>query len=166
MINNLRETAMFRGGQSQGSATVRQPGRPTGSSQIESEDDKVPAHQFKPHALVVDDSADIAFMMVMILQHAGYEAAMAVSAVEALALAQREHFDLIISDIGMPQMDGYAFAERLRALPSYRSTPMIAITGFAEYDDRDRALSAGFNTHLKKPVDVVKLLELIQGLRH
>ena len=165
MSNNLRKTAMLGETQWQAPATVRQPGHPKGSSQIESEDDTVPQHQFKPNALVVDDSADIAFMMVMILQHAGYEAVMAISAVEALPLAQREHFDLIISDIGMPQMDGYAFAERLRALPAYRSTPMIAVTGYAEYDDRDRALSAGFNTHLKKPVDVVKLLELIEGLR-
>lgn len=165
MFNNLYENAMLGAARSQGSATVRQPGRPAGSSQIDSEDDKVTEYQFKPRALVVDDSADIAFMMVMILQHAGYEAAMAVSAVDALALAQSEHFDLIISDIGMPQMDGYAFAESLRALPSYATIPMIAVTGFAEYDDRDRALSAGFNTHLKKPVDIVKLLELIEGLR-
>jgi two-component system, chemotaxis family, CheB/CheR fusion protein len=165
MFDYLCETAMFGEAQRQGSATVRQPGRPTGSSQVDSDDETVPAYQFKPRALIVDDSADIAFMMVMILQHAGYEAVMAISAVEALALAQREHFDLIISDIGMPQMDGYVFAERLRALPDYATTPMIAVTGFAEYDDRDRALSAGFNTHLKKPVDVVKLLELIEGLR-
>lgn len=163
MSNHLHETAMSGAVPSQSSATVR---KPIVSSQIDAEDDKVPEYQFKPRALVVDDSADIAFMLVMILQHGGYEAAMATSAVEALALAQREHFDLIVSDIGMPQMDGYAFAENLRALPAYAQIPMIAVTGFAEYDDRDRALSAGFNTHLKKPVDVVKLLELIEDLRH
>ena len=166
MFNNLRDTAMLGATHGQGSATVRQPGPPTGSSETKPEDDTVPRLQFKPTALVVDDSADIAFMMVMILQHAGYDAVMAISAVEGLALAQREHFDLIISDIGMPQMDGYAFAERLRALPTYRSIPMIAVTGYAEYDDRDRALSAGFNTHLRKPVDVVRFLELIEDLRH
>ena len=166
MSSNLYETAKLGAVRSHTSATVRQPGRPTGSSQTDSEDDLVPEYQFKLRALVVDDSADIAFMMVMILQHAGHDAAMAMSAVEGLALAQREHFDLIISDIGMPQMDGYAFAERLRALPSYATIPMIAVTGFTEYDDRDRALSAGFNTHLKKPVDVVKLLAFIEDLRH
>lgn len=164
MSSNLHETARL--GAMQTSATVRQPGRSTGSSQTDSEGDKAPELQFKPRALVVDDSADIAFMMVMILQHAGYEAVMAVSGAEALALAQREHFDLIVSDIGMPHMDGYTLAERLRALPSYATIPMIAVTGFTEYDDRDRALSAGFNTHLKKPVDVVKLLAFIEDLRH
>src|ERR671916_2187203 len=164
MFNNPFRTTLCGATQPQGSATGPQPA-PTGYSQIDRDDDTVPQSQFKPRALVVDDSTDIAFMLVMILQHAGYEAAMAVSAVEGLSLAQREHFDLIISDIGMPEMDGYAFARRLRALPAYATIPMIAVTGFAEYDDRDRALSAGFNTHLKKPVDVVKLLELIEGLR-
>ena len=166
MFNNLCKIDLLGTARSQGSPTIRQPARPTGSSQVDSDDDTLPDSQFKPRALVVDDSADIAFMMVMILRHAGYEAAMAVSAVEALELAQREHFDLIISDIGMPQMDGYAFAESLRALPAYATVPMIAVTGFTEYDDRDRALSAGFNTHLKKPVDVVKLLELIERPPH
>lgn len=165
MFNNLGKTGLFEVAQSQGSATVRQSERSSGSSQIDSDDETVPESQFKPRALVVDDSADIAFMVVMILQHAGYEAAMAISAVEALALAQREQFDLIISDIGMPQMDGYALAENLRALPAYGTTPMIAVTGFAEFDDRDRALAAGFNAHLKKPVDVVKLLQLIERPR-
>ena len=164
MFNNPYRTTLWGPAQSQRSATDLQSQRPTDHSQNDRDDDTVPESQFKPRALVVDDSTDIAFMMMMILQHAGYEAAMAVSAVEGLALAQREHFDLIISDIGMPEMDGYAFAKRLRALPAYATIPMIAITGFAEYDDRDRALSAGFNTHLKKPVDVVKLLELIERL--
>ena len=121
--------------------------------------------QLKPYALIVDDSADIAFMLLMILQHAGYDAVMSLSGVEALALAQKEHFDLVISDIGMPQMDGYALAKRLRALPGYTSVPMVAITGFSEYDDRDRALTAGFNTHLTKPVDPTSLVELVRTLK-
>ena len=165
MFNNPCRTTLWGATQPEGSATGLQPAPPTGYSQVDRDDDTVPETQFKPRALVVDDSTDIAFMLVMILQHAGYEAAMAVSAAEGLALAQREHFDLIISDIGMPGMDGYAFARRLRALPAYATIPMIAVTGFTEYDDRDRALSAGFDTHLKKPVDVVKLLELIERLR-
>ena len=103
---------------------------------------KVPKRQFKPFALVVDDSADIAFIRVMVLQYAGYDTVMALSAAEALTLAQQELFDLVISDVGMPEMDGYALAKALRALTRYATIPMIAITGFAEYDDRDRALSA------------------------
>ena len=121
--------------------------------------------QLKPYALIVDDSADIAFMLLMILQHAGYDAVMSLSGVEALALAQKEHFDLVVSDIGMPQMDGYALAKRLRALPGYASVPMLAITGFSEYDDRDRALTAGFNTHLTKPIDPTSFIELVKTLK-
>ena len=75
---------------------------------------------------------------------------MSTSAVEALALAKREHFDLIVSDIAMPEMDGYALAKQLRCLPEYHSVPMIAVTGFVEYDDHDRALDAGFNTNLEE----------------
>jgi CheY-like chemotaxis protein len=140
------------------------PKRPSADSEPTSQEQRILEYQVKPHALVVDDSADIAFMLVMILQHGGYDAVMSVSALEALALAQREHFDLVISDIGMPQMDGYALAKELRALPGYGTVPMIAVTGFAEYDDRDRALAAGFTTHVKKPVDPVSLIELIRSL--
>ena len=123
-----------------------------------------PASPLKPFALVVDDAADIAFMLVMILRHAGYEALMANSAADAFVAAKRDHFDLVISDIGMPGMDGYALAEALRALPDYKTVPMIAVTGFAEYDDASRAIAAGFNAHMKKPVDPLSLIELIQGL--
>src|SRR5229473_3093454 len=64
--------------------------------------ERVPAFPFKGFALVVDDAADIAFMLVMILRHAGYEALMANSAADAFVAATRDHFDLVISDIGMP----------------------------------------------------------------
>ena len=57
----------------------------------------------------------------------------------------------------MPGMDGYELAQILRAMPEYRGVPMVAMTGFDMYDDRDRALEAGFNTHLRKPVDLLDL---------
>ena len=64
----------------------------------------------------------------------------------------------------MPVMDGYELVASLRALPAYRSVPMIAVTGFDQYDDRERALSAGFNAHLKKPIDPATLTELVTHL--
>ena len=112
--------------------------------------------------LVVDDSADIAQMLVVILRRAGYEAIMSMSATEALELATQTDFDLVISDIGMPIMDGYELAKALRALPRYNKIPMIAVTGFAQYDDRERALDAGFNVHMKKPLDYTSLVGIIQ----
>ena len=126
---------------------------------------QVPDCQFKPYALVVDDASDIAFMLVIILEQAGYDAIMALSGTEALVLAKREQFDLVISDIAMPEMDGYSLARALRSLPNYRSVPLIAVTGFAEYDDRDRALDAGFNTHVKKPIDPASFIEVLRALR-
>ena len=116
-------------------------------------------------ALVVDDNPDIAEMLAAVLNHAGYDASIAHSAAEALAAAFTHHFDLVISDIGMPGMNGYELARALRAAPGYGSVPMVAVTGFAMYDDRDRALEAGFNDHLSKPIDPVSLTRAVHGIR-
>lgn len=119
----------------------------------------------KPLALVVDDVPDVTQMLTILLRHAGYDVTPAYSAVDALAAARRKRFQIIVSDIGMPGMNGYQLAEELRALPDYREVPLIAVTGFALYDDRERALQAGFSAFLTKPVDPLALLELITRLR-
>ena len=116
----------------------------------------------KLRVLVVDDMPDITFLFGMILEDAGYEVVKTYSGYEALEAAQHEQFNFIISDIGMPGMSGYELAAALRALPSYSSVPLVAVTGFTEYDDRDRALAAGFDAHLKKPVDPATLIELVE----
>ncbi len=118
------------------------------------------------HALVVDDNPDITAMLAAVLRHAGYDVSTAHSAPDALEAARAEHFDVVISDIGMPGMNGYELAQALRALPEYNATPMVAVTGFAMYDDRDRAMEAGFNTHLSKPIDPVDLTQAISGMWH
>jgi CheY-like chemotaxis protein len=119
----------------------------------------------RPRALVVDDAPDVTEMLAMFLQHAGYEAVMAFSAIEALETARHEHFEVIVSDIGMPGMNGYDLAVALRALPQYGDVPMIAVTGFSMYDDRGRALQSGFNAHMTKPINPMALLDLIKSLR-
>ena len=119
----------------------------------------------KPRALIVDDAPDVTEMLAMFLQHAGYEAVMAFSAIEALETARHEHFEVIVSDIGMPGMNGYDLAVALRALPEYSEVPMIAVTGFSMYDDRGRALESGFNAHMTKPINPMALLDLIKSLR-
>ncbi|HJP91579.1 MAG TPA: response regulator [Pyrinomonadaceae bacterium] len=124
-----------------------------------------PAFQSKPIALVVDDSIDIGLLLVMILQSAGYEAVMSTSAIDALALMEEKHFDLVVSDIAMPDMDGYSLANALRSRPEYQHVPLIAVTGFDQYDDRQRALAAGFNTHVKKPIDPASFINLIRQLK-
>ncbi len=119
----------------------------------------------KPLALVVDDVADVTEMISLFLRHAGFTVSTAGSATAALELARVEVFDVVISDIGMPGMNGYELAEALRELPDYQVVPMIAVTGYSMYDDRERAIQSGFDAHLTKPIDPSTLLDLIAELR-
>jgi len=114
--------------------------------------------------LVVDDIIDVTEMIALFLKHAGYDVTTANSAGVALELAGTTTFDLVISDIGMPQMNGYELAESLRKSSNYNLTPMIAVTGYTEFDDRGRSLRAGFNAHLTKPINPSQLLDLIGEL--
>lgn len=117
-------------------------------------------------ALVVDDNPDITDMLAAVLRHAGYTVSTAHSAPDALTSALSKHFDIVVSDIGMPGMTGHELARALRATPEYRDTPMIAVTGFDMYDDRERSAEAGFSAHLRKPIDPLALTRAISGLRH
>jgi len=123
-----------------------------------------PEDKSKPRALVVDDMLDVTEMLSVLLTHAGYDVETAASAPAALAAATSSHFDLVISDIGMPDMNGYELAQALRALPDYREVPLVAVTGFSMFDDRERSLSSGFNAHMTKPIDPGALLDLIENL--
>lgn len=118
----------------------------------------------KRSVLVVDDVADVTEMIGLFLKHAGYDVTTADSAQAALRLAQGKAFDVIVSDIGMPEMNGYELAESLRRRAEYQGIPIIAVTGYSEYDDSGRALRAGFNAHLIKPIDPSELLRLINQL--
>lgn len=115
-------------------------------------------------ALVVDDVADVTEMLQVLLTHAGYEVVTAASAKAALKAANERQFDVIISDIGMPEMNGYQLAEALRLLPGYRTVPLIAVTGYSMFDDQERSLKAGFDAHMTKPIDPRALLDLIEQL--
>jgi CheY-like chemotaxis protein len=121
-------------------------------------------HSTRQRVLVVDDVTDVTEMIALFLKHAGYEVTTANSAGNALGLAADRCFDLIISDIGMPEMNGYQLAEGLRRLTDYQTTPLIAVTGYTEYDDRGRSLNAGFDAHLTKPINPSQLLELVGKL--
>ena len=118
----------------------------------------------KLRALVVDDVPDVTEMLSVLLKHAGYEVVTAHSAEQAIGTARQFHFDLVISDIGMPEMNGYELAQRLRALPEYDKVPMIAVTGYSMFDDRQKSLTSGFDAHMTKPIDPAALLQLIEQL--
>lgn len=125
-----------------------------------------PVEQFQPprSALVVDDVSDVTDMLSVLLTHAGYDVTCASTAAEALALAREHHFDVIISDIGMPEMNGYELAQAVRSLPGYENVPMVAVTGYSMFDDRSSSLTAGFNEHVTKPIDPRAFLDLIEQL--
>ena len=114
--------------------------------------------------LVVDDAPDVTEMIATLIRFAGYEVTTALSATEAFDAARGDHFDAVVSDIGMPGMNGYQLAEALRALPEYASTPLVAVTGFTMYDDRERARLSGFDDFLSKPINPADLLDVLKRL--
>ncbi|HEV2707825.1 MAG TPA: response regulator [Pyrinomonadaceae bacterium] len=118
----------------------------------------------KPRALVVDDAPDVTEMIAMLLRYGGYDVVTVFNATDAFDAARGEQFDVVVSDIGMPGMNGYQLAEALRALPAYKAVPLIAVTGFAMYDDRERALDSGFDAFLTKPINPMDLIDLVKRL--
>jgi len=117
-------------------------------------------------ALVVDDNDDIAEMLAMLLRRNGYETETASSAFEALAKVHgSDFFCVIISDIAMPGMNGYELARKLRTLPECKNAVMISVTGLSIHGDRERALAAGFDEHIVKPVGALSLVATINRLR-
>jgi signal transduction histidine kinase/DNA-binding response OmpR family regulator len=110
--------------------------------------------------LVVDDNIDAADMLCAALQHFGHEVVIARDALQALGLVDEFHPDVAVLDIGLPGMDGYELARRLRAR-GLDQCLLIAVTGYGQDDDRVRSRAAGFDVHLVKPVDLMRLASLI-----
>jgi CheY-like chemotaxis protein len=114
--------------------------------------------------LVVEDNMDAADMFVMTLQMFGHEVQAAYSGQTALNMALEYQPDFVMLDIGLPDMDGYEVARRLRQLPETKDVRLIAMTGFGQDSDRQRSQEAGFDLHLVKPVAPEKLQELLATL--
>jgi len=113
--------------------------------------------------LVVDDEADAVELLRVILEEAGAAVVQARSAREALAaLDSAGPFTVVLSDIGMPDMDGYAFMRHIRSRDSGADVPAIALTAYARPQDSDLARRAGYQEHLAKPVDQARLLEAVK----
>ena len=114
--------------------------------------------------LVVDDEADTRELLIAVLEHHGASVMAAACVSEALAALDQRAPHVIVSDIGMPEADGYELMRRLRALEDAqrRSTPAVALTGFARPEDGARASEAGFDAHMAKPVDPVALIRVIE----
>lgn len=113
--------------------------------------------------MVIDDSADTLEMLETLFTQVGCRVLVADSAEAAIRLASEEAPNIIISDIGMPKVDGYELLARLRRLPRMKKVPAIAVSGYASEEDVARAVAAGFSAHLSKPMDFDKLFKLIQN---
>ena len=114
--------------------------------------------------LVVEDSLDTLDMLKLWLDSYGCEVMAATGGAEALKLAVERPLDLIISDIGLPQIDGYELIRKLRKMAGLAGVPAIALTGYAREEDRELALSAGYDAHIAKPAEIRSLLTLVKKL--
>jgi signal transduction histidine kinase len=114
--------------------------------------------------LVVEDSPDTLALLQMLFTKKGCLVMAADSAAAALDLVSTKTPGIIISDIGLPEMDGYELLAKLRSMPGLEKVPAIALSGYAMGEDRDRALSAGFIAHVAKPIDPEQLFALLQKI--
>ncbi|HEX8475775.1 MAG TPA: response regulator [Pyrinomonadaceae bacterium] len=114
--------------------------------------------------LIVDDSPETLEMLDMLFTRKGCSVLAAESATEAIRLAEMRLPGIVISDLSMPEMDGYQLLARLRCIPGMEQVPAIALSGYAMDEDRDRALAAGYTVHMAKPVDPEELFVIMQQL--
>jgi len=178
----VRQLAQLHGG----SVTARSEGPGRGSefilrlplaAQPEGEDDHIgtdaPANTAEAGArstapirvptriLVVDDNADAAASLAMAMELDGHQVKVASTGKDAMEQAARFRPRVLVLDIGLPDMDGYSLARALRKQPESAEALLIAVTGYGQRRDRERALAAGFNLHLTKPVSLETLLSAI-----
>ena len=113
--------------------------------------------------LIVDDNVDSAASLAIILEHLGHEVRTANSGEAGIAMARAFNPNVAILDLGMPEMDGIETARRLRALPEAAQTTLIALTGWGQAEDLQRAKEVGFDHHVLKPVDLDSLQQLLSS---
>jgi len=111
--------------------------------------------------LVVDDNRDAADSLAAVLAIFGADVHTAYDGPSALAAVRAVHPSVVLLDLGMPGMSGYAVAQQLRSEPRYRALKLIALTGWGQQDDVRRTQESGFDDHLVKPVETQRLIELL-----
>jgi PAS domain S-box-containing protein len=116
------------------------------------------------NVLVVDDSEDTTQMVRHLLEIGGASVSAATSGREALRIAREKQFDVVLSDISMPEMDGFEFLSKLRKIPGKQDLPAVALTGFGRPEDVQRACNEGFYAHLTKPFDIQTLASLLKKM--
>jgi signal transduction histidine kinase/DNA-binding response OmpR family regulator len=114
--------------------------------------------------LIVDDNVDAADLLVLLLRREGHDAEAVYKSRDGLERAEVFRPDIVLLDIGLPELDGYEVARRLRSNPALSHMRLIAVTGYGQANDRARTLAAGFDDHLVKPVGVQQLQRSIGGI--
>ncbi len=122
---------------------------------------QVPVTLKKRRVLVVDDNLDAMETLAILLRFEGHDVTTAGSSEEALAIAAQQDFDAIFLDIGLPDMDGYEVAKRLRRQSRTATTRLAALTGYGQPGDLERSHAVGFDRHFVKPVDRVALFDFL-----
>ena len=112
--------------------------------------------------LAVDDSASMRRMVVMTLKGAGYDVVEAVDGVAALSIAKSQAFDLVLTDVNMPQMDGITLTRELRALPAYKFKPILTLTTESTAKIKQEGKAAGATGWIVKPFDPEQLLSTVK----
>jgi PAS domain S-box-containing protein len=129
-----------------------------------------PASSFIPHpsslkVLVVDDNRDSAMSLAMLLELTGNETHTAYDGLEAVEAAATLRPDVVLLDIGLPKLNGYEAARKIREQPWGKSMVLVALTGWGQEEDRRRSEEVGFNAHMVKPVELAALQKLLAGLK-
>jgi CheY-like chemotaxis protein len=118
----------------------------------------------KRRILVADDNRDVVESFQIMLRILGHEVQTALDGLEAIEKAEQFRPDVIILDVGMPMLDGYETASRIRQRPWSRDVVLIAVTGWGNEKDKLKSAAAGFNVHLVKPVDATTILEALDQM--
>jgi CheY-like chemotaxis protein len=122
----------------------------------------LPRRAEKPRrVLLVDDNVDAATSLRRVLSAIGHRVSAAHSGLEALRMAEESPPEVILCDIGLPDLDGYQVAARVREMPQVKEAVLVAVTGYGQDEDRRKARLAGFDYHLVKPVDPCALQEIL-----
>lgn len=116
------------------------------------------------HLLLVDDDPGIRLALQAFLEDAGFSVSVARNAIEGLEIAEKTHPDLVISDIMMPQVDGYRFLQKLRAQPRFRFTPVIFLTAKGQTAERIQGYRHGCDAYMPKPGDPDELVAIVHNL--
>jgi len=115
--------------------------------------------------LVVDDNVDAAQSLAQLLEVYGHDVRTAYTGPTAVAAASEYNADVVLLDIGLPELDGFEVAKWIRQQPTHQKTVLVAITGYGQESDRERSLTGGFDYHLVKPADFSRVLEILAAVK-